>query len=159
MGGDAVVAAVLGRHGGCNHLLLDLVEARLLLHDRVAESHKAFELGHIKGKGLEHVRDKAELLLAQLEQVGHGGGERGRLELERHDLLVVVRGTRGAATGGGGALLLLRIIALFGTGLGLTSFTAGSGHGVISLTFAQATYTLQYRNDIALASVQYGDGR
>src|SRR5262245_412933 len=157
MGGDAVVAAVLGRYGSSDHLLLDLGEAGLFLHDRVAIAHKAFEPGHVEGEGLEYVRYEAELLLAQLEQVGHGRGERRRLELERHHLLVVVGGT-----GSCGGTAFLRIAALFGDRLDLTGFIAGlvavSGHGVISLTFARATYTLWHPNDIAAAYILYGDG-
>src|SRR5206468_11980488 len=67
MGGDAVVAAVLGRDGGGDHLLLDLGEARLFLHDGVAIAHEAFEPGHVKGEGLEYIRHRSEEHTSELQ--------------------------------------------------------------------------------------------
>src|SRR4029450_5217466 len=80
-----------------------------------------------------------ELLLAKLEQVGHGRGERRRLELERHDLAVVVGGPR---RGRGGAFG--RGLALFGDAFRLagsiTGLVAVFGHGHLPDVWASKLY-------------------
>src|SRR3954467_927534 len=111
MRGEAIIAAVLGRHRDCDHLALQLGQPRGREHQVIVEGCERFELGVVERIGEQHVRYEAELLFAFIEVGLHRGRERARRQIERHHTRVILAwhacaGARGGFIGGRSSFLI-----------------------------------------------------
>ena len=93
---QAIEAAVVRRHRDRDHLALELAQARRRQHQVVIHRDEGFELRHVEGIGLQHVRHEAELLLAFGEIGRHRFVERDLGQRQRdHDASSFARLRRG----------------------------------------------------------------